>query len=158
MELRLRELRDGDLDAVFAWESDPAGVGLAAFTRSDPSDRDAFDEHYRKIRAEPSNLIRVIETEGEPVGTISSFWIDDDREISYWIARAWWGQGVASRALGLFIAEETTRPLRGRVAETNPASRAVLRKNGFEEVGQDTGHAAGVGRVVTEYLYRLDAH
>ena len=67
-------------------------------------------------------------------------------------------QGVASRALGLFLAEETTRPLRGRVAETNPASRAVLRKSGFEEVGQDTGYAAGVGRVVTEYLYRLDAH
>ncbi|WP_181282077.1 GNAT family N-acetyltransferase [Arthrobacter woluwensis] len=157
MELRLRELRDADLDAVFAWESDPAGIGLAAFTRSDPNDRDAFDEHYRKIGAEPSNLIRVIEAEGEPVGTISSFWIDDDREISYWIARAWWGQGIASRALGLFLAEETTRPLRGRVAETNPASRAVLRKNGFEEVGQDTGYAAGVGRVVTEYLYRLDA-
>lgn len=157
MELRLRELRDADLDAIFGWESDPAGVGLAAFTRSDPKDRAAFDEHYRKIRAEPSNLIRVIEAEGVPVGTISSFWIDDDREISYWIARAWWAQGIATRALGLFLEVETTRPLRGRVAETNPASRAVLRNNGFEEIGQDTGFAAGVGRVVTEYLYRLDA-
>jgi len=157
MELRLRELSDADLDAVFAWESDPDGVGLAAFTRSDPSDRDAFDEHYRRIRAEPSNLIRVIEAAGTPVGTISSFWMDGDREISYWVAREHWGQGIASRALGLFLAVETNRPLRGRVAETNPASRAVLRKNGFEEVGQDTGYAAGVGREVTEYLYCLDA-
>ncbi|MFJ3956828.1 GNAT family N-acetyltransferase [Arthrobacter sp. NPDC090010] len=155
MDLRLRDLEDADLDTIFVWESDPAGVRMAAFTRADPGDREAFEEHYRKVRAESSNLIRVIVAGDEPVGTISSFWIGHDREISYWIAPELWGQGIATQALGLFLAVETTRPLRGRVAETNPASCAVLEKNGFEEIGQDSGYAPGIGRTVKEHLYRL---
>ena len=50
MSLRLRRLTDADFDSCsFEWERDPVAIQLAAFTREDPSNREAFDAHYRKV-------------------------------------------------------------------------------------------------------------
>jgi RimJ/RimL family protein N-acetyltransferase len=156
MAITLRPFADADLDALFGWESDPRAVELAAFTRADPSDRSAFDAHYERVRSNPSNLLLAIEDDGEFVGTIGSFTLEGDREVTYWIAPARWGQGVASRALQAFLAIEQTRPLYGRVAEHNVGSAKVLARAGFVEVGTDTGFAAGIGTEVVEHIYRLD--
>jgi RimJ/RimL family protein N-acetyltransferase len=149
-------LADGDLDSLFEWESDARAVELAAFTRANPSDRGAFDAHYERVRSNPSNLLLAIDHDDEFVGTIGSFTLEGDREVSYWIAPARWGQGLASQALVAFLAVERTRPLYGRVADHNVASAKVLVKAGFVEVGSDRGFAAGVGAEVVERIYRLD--
>lgn len=130
---------------------------MAAFTRADPSDRSAFDAHYERVRANPENTLLAIEDDdGEFVGTMSSFTIEGHREVSYWIARTRWGQGLASRALQAFLEIELTRPLYGRVAEHNAGSAKVLERAGFVEIGSDTGFAPGVGAEITERIYRLD--
>lgn len=54
--ITLRPVTDDDLDKVFVWESDPRAVAMAAFTRADPSDRDAFDAHYERIRNDPGSV------------------------------------------------------------------------------------------------------
>jgi RimJ/RimL family protein N-acetyltransferase len=154
--IRLRPFADGDLDELFTWESDPRAVEMAAFTRADPADRSAFDAHYERVRGNPANTLLAIDDDGEFVGTVSSFTIEGEREVSYWIAPARWGQGLASRALRAFLAIETTRPLHGRVADHNAASAKVLARAGFVEVGTDTGFAPGVGAEVVEHIYRLD--
>lgn len=155
--LTLRKLADGDLDALFVWESDPRAVQMAAFTRADPSDRREFDAHYERVRSDPSNTLLAIEIDGEFVGTLGSFTMEGEREVTYWIAPDRWGQGLATRALRTFLAEiERTRPVYGRVAQHNAASARVLAKAGFTEVGTDTGFAAGVGAEVVERIYRLD--
>jgi RimJ/RimL family protein N-acetyltransferase len=156
MAITLRTFADDDLDALFEWESDPRAVRMAAFTRADPSDRGAFDAHYERVRGNPANTLLAIDDDGEFVGTVSSFTIEGEREVSYWIAPARWGQGLASRALRAFLAIETTRPLYGRVADHNAASAKVLARAGFVEVGTDTGFAPGVGAEVVEHIYRLD--
>lgn len=156
MTTRLRPLSDADLDAVFRWERDPAAVAMAAFTRADPDDRPAFDEHYARVRSDPANLLLVVEEDGELVGTASSFTMEGDREISYWIDPARWGRGIASRAVALLLEADTTRPLHARVAAHNLASAAVLRKAGFREVGAERSWAAGLGREVDERIHRLD--
>jgi RimJ/RimL family protein N-acetyltransferase len=157
MALTLRPLADDDLEALFAWESDPRAVELAAFTRADPSDRDAFDAHQERIRSDPSATRLAIEVDAEFVGTVSSFTMDGHREVSYWISPARWGRGIATQALRLFLAEvESTRPIYGRVADHNTASAKVLARAGFAEVGTDTGFAPGIGREVLERIYRLD--
>lgn len=156
MALTLRPLVDGDLDALFEWECDPRAVHMAAFTRPDPSDRSAFDAHYERIRSDPSNTLRAIEDDGEFVGTVGSFTLEGEREVTYWIAPARWGRGVASRALLLFLELERTRPLYGRVAAHNVGSAKVLSRAGFVEVGTDTGFAPGLGAEVVERIYRLD--
>ena len=157
MALTLRPFGDSDLDALFVWESDPRAVRMAAFTRADPSDRRAFDAHYERVRSDPSNRLLAIEDDGEFVGTIGSFTLEGKREVTYWIAPARWGQGIASRALRAFLAIESTRPLYGRVAEHNVGSAKVLARAGFVEVGSDTGFAPGVGAEVVERIYRLDS-
>jgi RimJ/RimL family protein N-acetyltransferase len=156
MAITLRTLADEDLDALFIWESDPRAVEMAAFTRANPSDRRAFDAHYERVRSEPSNTLLAIEDDGEFVGTIGSYTMEGEREVTYWIAPARWGQGLASRALQAFLAVEQTRPLYGRVAEHNAASAKVLARAGFIEVGSDTGFAPGVGSEIVERIYRLD--
>lgn len=156
MAVTLRTLADGDLEALFVWESDPRAVRMAAFTRADPSDRGAFDAHYERVRSNPSNTLMAIDDDGEFVGTIGSYTLDGKREVTYWIAPARWGQGLASEALGAFLEIESTRPLYGRVAEHNVASAKVLTRAGFVEVGSDTGFAPGVGADVVERIFRLD--
>ena len=156
MAITLRAFADGDLDPLFAWEKDPRAVQMAAFTRADPSDRSAFDAHYERVRGEPSNTLLAIEADGEFVGTIGSFWMHGEREITYWIAPARWGQGLASQAVRVFLTIESTRPLYGRVASHNAASAKVLERAGFVEVRSDTGFAAGIGAEVVECIYRLD--
>jgi RimJ/RimL family protein N-acetyltransferase len=156
MAITLRTLADDDLDALFTWESDPRAVEMAAFTRADPSDRRAFDAHYERVRSNPSNTLLAIDDDGEFVGTVGSYTLEGKREVTYWIAPARWGQGIASQALRAFLAIETTRPLYGRVASHNAASAKVLARAGFVEVGSDKGFAPGVGAEVVERIYRLD--
>jgi RimJ/RimL family protein N-acetyltransferase len=157
MTITLRPLADEDLDKLFVWESDPRAVELAAFTRADPSDRTAFDDHKARIRANPENTVLAIDEDGEFVGTIGSYSMAGDREVTYWIAPARWGEGIASRALAAFLDHEETRPLFGRTAEHNVGSANVLLRNGFVEIGEDTGFAPGIGREVVERIFRLDA-
>jgi RimJ/RimL family protein N-acetyltransferase len=156
MAVTLRTLADGDLDALFVWESDPRAVEMAAFTRANPSDRSAFDGHYERVRANPANTLLAIDDDGEFVGTVGSFTRDGEREVTYWIAPARWGQGLASEALRAFLAIEPTRPLYGRVADHNGASAKVLARAGFVEVASETAFAPGVGAEIVERIYRLD--
>lgn len=157
MSLRLRRLIDADLDTVFEWERDPLAVQLAAFTREDPSDRDAFDAHYRRTRNDESNILLAVEMDGCLVGTVASFTVEGDREVSYWIDPARWGEGLATSALAALLAVETTRPLFARVAEHNLGSAKVLDRAGFVRRGAETSYANGVGRHITEHIYQLVA-
>jgi RimJ/RimL family protein N-acetyltransferase len=138
MSQRLRRLIDADLDTLFEWERDPLAVQLAAFTRDDPSNRDAFDAHYRRVRNDESNTLLAVEIDGCFVGTVSSFTIEGDREVSYWIDPARWGEGLATSALAALLAIETTRPLFARVAEHNVGSAKVLDRAGFVRIGAKT--------------------
>jgi RimJ/RimL family protein N-acetyltransferase len=65
------------------------------------------------------------------VGTVGSFTMEGEREVTYWISPVRWGQGLASRALQAFLAIEQTSPIYGRVAEHNAASAKVLARAGL---------------------------
>lgn len=153
----LRTLRAEDLDAVFAMESDPEAILMAAFTADDPADRAAFDDHYRRIMASPAIRNFAIEDEmGQLVGTIATYPSTDGLdEVTYWIDRSHWGRGHASRALA-FVLAETARPVLARVVADSPASRRVLEKAGFRVVGTNRDYAPGRGAEVEELLLRLD--
>lgn len=151
----LRPLEDDDADAIFEMMRDPAAVALASFTADDPDDREAFDAWLGRVRGRADADTHVVTEDGGFAGTIASFAVDGDREVSYWIARHAWGRGVASEALRLLVAREPVRPLFARVAAHNAGSIAVLEKNGFTEVSRMTAYAPGVGRDVEEIVYVL---
>jgi RimJ/RimL family protein N-acetyltransferase len=154
--INLRALNDDDLNALFRWESDPAAARMAAFTRPDPTDRAAFDAHYRRVLSDPENWTRAIDEDGVLVGMIASFTMEGDRELTYWVDPSRWGRGIASGAVRLLLAEEPRRPLFARAAEHNLGSRRVLERNGFVQIGEETSWADGVGQEVVEHIYRRD--
>ena len=127
-DIRLREVEPGDLPLFFAHQQDPVAVEMVAFTSRD---RAAFDQHWAKILADPTSLIRTVVVDGEVAGNIGSFNREGEREVGYWIDRAYWGGGVGTAALSAFLRLEQTRPLHAGVAKHNIGSIRVLQKCGF---------------------------
>ena len=127
-EVALRPLEDADLDALFEQMRDPESVRMAAFVSRDPTDRAAFDAHMARIRSRSDVTNRVITLDGRVVGSIAAFVIEGDTEVTYWVDRAFWGQGIAGRALALLLQEVPVRPLFGRAAGDNLGSLRVLRR------------------------------
>lgn len=131
MTVTLREVTDADTETLFAIQAEPEGSAMAVF----PSrDRGAFEAHQAKIRADPTNVLRVIEAEGVVVGSIGSWDAGEDRAVGYWLGRDFWGRGFATEALRSFLEVDTSRPLTAYVAVQNVASRRVLEKAGFTVV------------------------
>ena len=155
-EVALRPVEDGDLDALFEQMRDPESVRMAAFTAEDPDDRGAFDAHLAKVRALPDSTNRAVTLDGRLVGSIASFVIDGDTEVTYWIDRSFWGQGIAGRALLLLLDEVRVRPVLARAASDNIGSLRVLQRAGFAVIGTDRGFANGRGAEIEETILRLE--
>ncbi len=155
-DVALRPIEDGDLDALFDQMRDPESVRMAAFTAKDPDDRTAFEIHMAKVRTSPDVFTRAITADGRLVGSIASFVIDGHTEVTYWIDRSRWGQGIASRALALFLDTVPVRPLFARAASDNVGSLRVLQKAGFAIIGTETSYANARGTEIEETILRLD--
>jgi len=67
-------------------------------------------------------------------GNVLSWEQSGQREVGYWIGRDYWGAGIATKALALFLRRETVRPLHAYVTVHNTASIRVLEKDGFQRV------------------------
>jgi RimJ/RimL family protein N-acetyltransferase len=96
-----------------------------------PRTREVFDAHWAQSLNDPANIVRAILVGSEMVGYISCFMMDGEEHVGYWIDRAHWGKGIASRALQLLLQEVATRPLIATAATSNGASIRVLQKCGF---------------------------
>jgi RimJ/RimL family protein N-acetyltransferase len=156
MNVSLRPLEDGDLETIYQQATDPESIRMAAFTPEDQTDRRAFLNRTARLRADTSVSHRVIDVDGAIAGTIGSFRIDDQPEVTYWVDRAQWGKGIASAALQIVLAETAERPMYARAASDNVGSLRVLEKAGFRRVGVDRGFAHGRGEEIEETILRLD--
>ena len=91
----------------------------------------------------------------EVAGNIVGFPHGGEREVGYWIGRPYWGRGVATAALRMFLGHERTRPLFAHVATHNAGSIRVLEKNGFVRCGEEQGWPDAEGEVIDEFVFRL---
>ena len=150
--MRLRPVVEADLEAFYEQQADPESVELAALPARS---REEHFPHWRKSLADETTLARTIDIDGVAAGHIVSFLRDglEPREVGYWIAREYWGRGVATAALAAFLEEETRRPLTAGVAIHNIASRRVLEKCGFTVIETLTDPK---GDGVDEWHLRLD--
>lgn len=159
----LRDVTEEDLPVFFEHQQDPQATEMAAFPARD---RDAFMAHWRKILADETVVTRTILVDGDIAGNVVSFEMAAGREVGYWLGREFWGGGVATKALALFLQIETRRPLSAHVAAHNIASRRVLEKCGFVVCGEAVvtvwpeDRAVGerpdeLGPVVEEIVLRL---
>lgn len=153
--ISLREVRDSDLSTFWEHLSDPTAQQVAAVTRKYHYDRGLFDSHWARIRSNPENLIRTVLADGEVVGHASVYGPPDEREVTYWIARAHWGRGIATAALTALLELDGTRPLYAHAAADNAGSIRVLEKCGFVITGHDRGFALARDGEIDEVLLTL---
>jgi [ribosomal protein S5]-alanine N-acetyltransferase len=144
-----------ELETLFQFQCDREAVYLAAFTPADPNDKTFYIERYTRFLADPTINMRTIKLNEEIVGSVSKFVMEGDAEITYWIDRKYWGQGIATAALREFLRAEKIRPLYARVAFDNVGSQKVLEKCGFMKIGNDSGFANARQTEIEEYIYRL---
>ncbi|GJM24557.1 MAG: hypothetical protein DHS20C16_09720 [Phycisphaerae bacterium] len=132
-DVMLRDVQPADVPILFAFESDPAWCAMAMVK---PRSAAAFNAVWEKIaqgcaKGDPVVAQKVIVADGEVCGTIGCRALDGQFAVGYGLGQAFWGRGIASRALGLLLAEVPQRPLHAVAAVTNTASIRVLMKHGF---------------------------
>lgn len=151
----LRNVMEDDLPIFFEHQQDRESNHMAAFTSEDPYDWDRFMTHWNKILTNKEIMKQTIIYEDHVVGHISSFEQFGEREVSYWIDKEYWGNGIATNALHEFLKHVTIRPLYARAAKDNAGSLKVLEKCGFKIIGEDSGFSNARGVDVEEYILTL---
>jgi len=87
------------------------------------------------------------------VSPVDDLW--KNAEITYWIDRKFWGQGIATTALNDFLKIEQIRPIYGRVAFDNLWLTKSFREMRFCKIGKEKGFANARQTEIEEYIYKL---
>jgi len=155
IKVNLRPTEHTDLELLFEFQLDTEAGYLAAFMPKDYADKVAYINKYTRLLNDPTINMRTILVDDHIAGSVAKFIMEGDAEITYWIDKKFWGQGIASGALSAFLQIESTRPIFGRVAFDNIGSQRVLEKCGFVKVGTDRGFANARQAEIEEYIYKL---
>ena len=155
-KLVLRNVVNDDLPIFFEYQLDQEANYMAAFTAKDPTNQEAFMAHWHRILADKTNIIQTILFNGQVAGSVSSYEEEGKPEVTYWLGKKYWGQGIATWALKEFLAQKNQiRPIYARVAKDNLGSRRVLEKCGFKIIGESKGFANARGQEIEELLLVL---
>jgi RimJ/RimL family protein N-acetyltransferase len=133
-EVMIRETLESDWPVLFEYQRDPASSAMAGVPARE---WDAYVALQQKIRADATGLKWTILYDGRIAGDLMSFLHDGRREVGYRIGQQYWGKGIATQALALFLEVERRRPLYGWVLSSNMGSRRVLEKCGFTVIGDE---------------------
>jgi RimJ/RimL family protein N-acetyltransferase len=147
----LRPVQTADIDIFYEHQADPVAVEMAATTARDQASHREF--WTKRILVNPDGVARTVVVDGVVAGNIIS-WIDSgERMVGYRYGRAFWGRGIATEALRLYVDQLEERPLYADVAVHNIGSQRVLEKAGFRRIS-DAPKIEDDG--VKLYPYRLD--
>ncbi|NBN79424.1 GNAT family N-acetyltransferase [Microvirga tunisiensis] len=144
--LRLRPLAATDIDRVARFLGDFEVAGMLARVPH-PYDR---ADGLEKLRAAEAAAARwpdveeigfAIDHDDGLVGAMSFRALRATPVIGYWLGRPYWGQGLMSEAvraaLGWLFTATGAAAVEASVMQDNPASSALLRKQGFDVIGPD---------------------
>ncbi|WP_297215173.1 GNAT family protein [Thermoplasma sp.] len=148
-DVKIGLIEKEDLQKIYEIFNNPKG---ARFLR-DPTQvfyREDVEEFYEGLRRNRDrNRIYAIlyGKTADFIGTIGLYDIDAKNSyayIAFGVGQKYWGRGITSKAVSLMMkyAFDTMhlRKLISSVFDPNIASRKVLEKNGFEEVGRYRRH------------------
>jgi RimJ/RimL family protein N-acetyltransferase len=155
-DIGLREVSEADLAIFFEQQMDLEANSMAAFTAKDPADRIDFAAKWEKILADEAIILRTVLYGEQVAGHVVCHGWFGEPEVSYWLGKEYWGRGIATVALGLFLDVVEIRPLYARAAKDNAASLRVLEKCRFTVCSEDRGFANARGEVVEEVILRLE--
>jgi ribosomal-protein-alanine N-acetyltransferase len=158
ISVTLRVTEPADLEQLFLFQLDPDACYQAAFMSKDHADKEAYIAKHTPFLSDPAKTTRTILVNGIIAGSVSKFIMEGDAEITYWVDKQYWGQGIATKALTEFLKIETIRPIYGRIAFDNIGSQRVLEKCGFVKIGTDRGFANARQAEIEEYVFILAAN
>jgi RimJ/RimL family protein N-acetyltransferase len=153
--ITLRDVQPSDLDTLFAHQLDDESNRMAAFTATDPTDRDAFDRRWERILADDKLTKKVILDDEKIVGSVFCHDWYGQPEVGYWIDRLYWGNGYATAGLRQLLDLVPERPLYAMVAVDNEGSKRVLEKCGFVFERTQKSFAEARGKEIDESVYVL---
>lgn len=154
-DIKLRRTKVADLTAFFGFQLDEEARHLAAFTPKNHADKTAYMTKHKQLLSNPTVNNQTILVDHVIAGSVAKFLMEGNAEITYWLDRRFWGQGIATKAVKDFLAMEKTRPVFGRVAFDNFGSQKVLEKCGFVKIGTDKGFANARQKEIEEFIYKL---
>ncbi|MFE7031512.1 GNAT family N-acetyltransferase [Streptomyces sp. NPDC057621] len=136
-DVRLRPVAEADLEAFFEQEQDPEATRRSRFPARP---RGRFMTHWAtRILGDDTVLVRTVDVDGAPAGHIVAWWDGEGetrrRFVGYWLGRPYWGRGIGTVALALFLREERVRPLHADPFAGNTASVRLLERHGFRPAG-----------------------
>lgn len=146
----IRDVVESDLPVLFAQQNDPPANAMAAFPAKE---LEPFMAHWRGMMKDPNGYKKTIAADGKVLGNVLCFRRGGRDLIGYWIGREYWGKGIATRALAMFLEQVTTRPLFALVATHNVGSAKVLTKCGFRLVETLQPEKEGD---VADWLFTID--
>ena len=157
--LILRAPRRGDAKAIASLVND---LRIAANTAHIPhpygvADAEQFIATVNKSRGEACFVVLL---EGKLIGMCSIDRRGDNFELGYWYGVAYWGRGFATEAARAVIdyafGELEHEALVSGARVTNPASRRVLEKCGFQWTGVRLSRIRAINSAAPIDRFRLD--
>jgi RimJ/RimL family protein N-acetyltransferase len=131
-QVRLRDVGPADLEEFFRQEHDPEAAQRSKFP---PRERVAFMTHWTtKVLGDPTVFVQAVTVDGELAGHVVAWWDEGRRFIGYWLGRQYWGRGIGTRALALFLEREKARPLHADPFIGNTGSVRLLETLGFRRI------------------------
>ena len=135
--LRLRNFREDDFEAFHALCSDYEVVKMVG-SWPYPADPE-FSRMRMNTPETKAGLVSVIECDGQFAGTIAGVQCG----LGYMLSKPFWGRGIATWAVREKLSESFRNTDWNKIDagawNDNPASVAVLEKNGFEKI-EDISH------------------
>lgn len=154
--ISLRKAVEDDLEHFFRFQLDEEATYMAAFTPENPFDKEAYMTKWKRLLT--LNTIyhqTILLDNGEIAGSVLSYEMNGEPQVSYWLDKQHWGKGIAPEALKQFLAIQPQRPIYGRAAADNHRSIRVLEKCGFTLHAHEKGFANARKMEIDEVVYEL---
>ena len=154
--IEIRKTQKEDLNMLFDFQADDEAGHVAAFVSNTWKDREGYIAKWEGLLQNESVNSYTILHNGVVVGSVGTWVMGDEPQITYGIGKDFWGQGIATAALSLFLEKVNKYPLYGRAAADNIRSIKMLERAGFVKTGSDRGFAAARNQEIEEVIFRLD--
>jgi RimJ/RimL family protein N-acetyltransferase len=117
-------------------------------------------EFVRAVAARGSELVFLIEQNFSPLGMVGINWREPDSpELGYWLGFEHWGRGFGTEAaravIDYFFEEFSHETLFSGARVTNPMSRNILEKCGFQWSGVELHRFEALGSSTPVDCFRL---
>lgn len=162
--LVLRAPHVEDIDAITILANNPAVATMVARMPYPYGRSDAETFVRTSAKRENGNCVYAI-TEadsGRFLGCCALQCAEDGNatELGYWVGEPFWGQGIATQAVhalvGMAFRTRDIDHIDARVRVTNPASRRVLQKSGFQFQGTEMVPVLALRAAASMEWFRLD--